>query len=232
MLYFSDAFIDYSHALVARLVETVFVILIALGFAFIPYIRNPARRVMPSLVLCAVLVVDASWLVVRTLPSEAETNDVVLALETRVCRKAFGCSPPADINGLVAKCIQGQMEGATGLDRLARIYVHQKALEKCESLDCADFANCFDREAGLMALPRDEHRRLLRLVCEAIEDVRRRGQATSDVEASSKWTEMEQALDELHNPALAEALREEGRQKCGVTNGAQPGTGDPVRKEH
>lgn len=216
-----SAFSTEEAKLVAHLGRVGPVMLIALGLAFIPYLRNPTRRLMPSLVICAVLLADASWLVGRTLPSKAENHDFVLSVETRVCRNAFGCSPPADLDGLVAECIQKKMGDLTGVvGLLAGGYVDQKAWEKCQSLVCDDFANCFDREAGLLAMPPDEDRRVLRLVCEAIQQE----------QTSSKWTEMERALKELQNPALAGALLEEGRQTCRVTNGTEPRTGNRVRK--
>ena len=144
-----SAFSTEEAKLVAHLGRVGPVMLIALGLAFIPYLRNPTRRLMPSLVICAVLLADASWLVGRTLPSKAENHDFVLSVETRVCRNAFGCSLPADIDGLVAECIQKKMGDLTGVvGLLAGGYVDQKAWEKCQSLVCDDFANCFDREAG------------------------------------------------------------------------------------
>jgi hypothetical protein len=135
-----------------------------------------------------------------------------------------------DKNGLVEQCIQEQMEGSTGIEALARFYVHQKALEKCESLDCEKFADCFSREAGLLALPPDQKRRLLRLVCEAIQDVNRAGGDASGAAASAKWSEMAQALEDLQNPALAAALLEEGRQNCVVANNMERRPSDRISK--
>ena len=204
--------------LAAAAFETTTVALCALTLAFIFYLRKPARRWLPSLLLCAVVVVHGTWLVARTLPDKAEIDSEFARLETTVCQKAFKCSPPADFNGSVANCVQGQMRDTLALHRLPMIYVHQKSLEKCASLDCDDFTSCFTREAGLMTLPPNEKRQLLVLVCEAIQDTSGSGRAISDPRTSLKWTKMEEALKKLDNPALADALFEEGRLGCVITH--------------
>jgi len=218
------------HVAVAAF-ETTTVALFALTLAFIFYLRKPVRRWLPSLLLCTVVVVHGSWLVARTLPDKAEVDSEFARLETTVCQKAFKCSPPADFNGLVANCVQGQMRDTPALHRLPMIYVHQKSLEKCESRDCDDFISCFTREAGLMTLPPNEKRQLLVLVCEAIQDTSGSGRAMSDPRTSLKWAKMEEALEKLDNPALADALLEEGRLSCAIAgNGKARGGGGGSRQ--
>jgi hypothetical protein len=224
-------FLVWGSALILRVrfvgaaLETTLALLIALGLAFIPFIHNPARRLIPSLLFCAVLIADASWLVLRNLPSKVERHEFALALETRVCRKIFACSPSADAAGLVAKCVQGQMQD-TGFRELLQTGVDQQAWDKCESLECEAFSTCFDREAGLLTLAPDQKRRLLRLICEAIQDESRRSQVEAAGVPSSTSAEMERALGELQNPPLAAALTEEARKNCPFVNGTELGTAD------
>lgn len=50
---------------VGSLVEGATTMLLAVGLAFVPYVRDPTRRLRPSLVLCAVLALDGYWIVAR-----------------------------------------------------------------------------------------------------------------------------------------------------------------------
>jgi len=57
-------FLSLPH-FVCTLVEGATTMLLALGLAFIPYIRNPAGRLLPPFILCAVLALDGYWIVAR-----------------------------------------------------------------------------------------------------------------------------------------------------------------------
>ncbi len=57
---------------VGTLVEGATTMLLAVGLAFIPYMRAPTRRLLSSFILCAVLALDGYWIVCRAAPNEAK----------------------------------------------------------------------------------------------------------------------------------------------------------------
>jgi hypothetical protein len=63
--YLEVLFGDLPH-FVSTILEGAATMTVALGLAFIPYFRNPTRRLLPSLVLCAVLALDVFWIIART----------------------------------------------------------------------------------------------------------------------------------------------------------------------
>jgi hypothetical protein len=147
------------------ILETAFVLLGALGLAFIPYVRDPTRRLVPSLVLCAVFVAHAAWIVASFVPGKAEIGEAFMASETEVCGKVFACGQPAETQRrLVAECVQRRAQRASERARLPTDYwtmsflmeLNRRGLDKCASLQCDEFATCFDRETGLQLLPAAE----------------------------------------------------------------------------
>lgn len=57
---------------VGTLVEGATAMLLAVGLAFIPYMRAPTRRLLSSFILCAVLALDGYWIVCRATPNEVK----------------------------------------------------------------------------------------------------------------------------------------------------------------
>lgn len=202
---------DRGGPLAAALFEAAFVGFAALVLAFSTYLKWPHQRLGSSLVFAAMLLADASWYITRHLPSAAEVEQGMTELESRICRKAFACTPIASRDAEIDRCLRQQKDEAARVGP-ALYYVHQTALTKCEVLECEAFAECLDREAGMIGLPTPEKQRLRELICRALQD-----RSVPDP-ASASWTAVERALEALNNPALAAALAEEGRRTCPVGN--------------
>lgn len=222
-----EAFLDLPH-FVGTLVEGATAMLLAVGLAFIPYIRNPAGRLLPSLMLCAVLALDGYWIVARAAPNEAKpthpvtSHEALLVSSTQLCRKVVACLPQPEIEERLAECIDSQIrlashDGARGII----VQLQREGLEKCTALECEDFAVCYAREVGLLSLPLDEKHRLFQLVCEALWEEESRTLETE--EDGPKLMELYKALEELQNPPLAAAIVQEGKAMCASEERVKPG---------
>ncbi len=154
-------FENYRH-LVGIVIEGATVMVVALGVAFFSYIRNPSRYLRSSLLLCAILAADATWILARRGPDNARTQfptasrEAFLEASREVCRKLTACVPPAEIETRLAECIEMQMLPLSFTDndkeRAAMLALTSAGLAKCRSLACDDFEACYKRELGFSSL--------------------------------------------------------------------------------
>ncbi len=200
------------------IVEGVITTLLATGLAFIPYLRNPARRLLPSLTLCAILALDGYWVVSRATSYETNpalpvaSHETLLNSSTELCRKMMACAPQSEIEQRLSECIDSLLGPASNdVARGTVLQVHREVLTRCSALNCEEFTDCFG-EVGLLYLPYKNKQQLLNLVCEAVREAQSR--TLGEKAAGPKVTQLANAFEELRNPPLAEAILEEGISTC------------------
>jgi hypothetical protein len=136
----------------AAFIEFVFVLSLSGGLGFLAYMRDPTRRLLPSIVLCTVLALDMALIIERSLSSKAEFRQALRQVNTSICQKTLACVPDADVAACVRRTTPADaaIEAAGYIELGSLVYVYRTALQKCEPLECDEFAQCVDRELSIL----------------------------------------------------------------------------------